>query len=75
MGYNKYTKPNNSYVLSIDGDYFGKSIKLFVPVMWKQCVMCDVAIELLDMIEINFRNQNIKLEGKDVAVDSREQFK
>jgi len=57
------------YVLNIDGDYFPKCVKQFVFVIEKQCVVCDVGIGLLNVIHINFRNQSVKLEGENLAIE------
>ena len=59
MGPDTYKKPNIIYVRNIDGDYFPKCIKQFVFVIEKQCVICEVEIELLNVIQINFRNQSV----------------
>ena len=68
MGPITYTEPNIIYVLNIDGDYVPKCIKQFVFVIEKQCFMCVVGTGLLNIIQINFRNQSVKLEGEDVAI-------
>lgn len=68
MGPDTYKKPNIIYVLNIDGDYFPKCIKQFVFVIEKQCVTCDVGIGLLNVFQINLRNQSVKLVGEDLAI-------
>jgi hypothetical protein len=47
-------------------NYFPKCVKQFVLVIEKQCVICDVGIELLN-IQINFRNRSVELD-EDLAI-------